>query len=314
MSTRNSTVEELLNDIDAALGNSEVRAALVRHLREGCPELLAEVLAGMDLEDLKQALGYPGRFLPFLRAYVRPPSPFRDVRRGDAALHRLVTEYEFASVLDVGAGEGRHAKVFQDHGKQVTKLDFGTSVYAQIAEKDGIRSITADANRVELNETFDCVWACHVLEHQPNVNSFISRLKSWTSAGGLIAITVPAAKFSLAGGHLSLWTPALLIYNMVFAGIDCSDAELLHYGYNISAIARNRHVDLPPLDYDMGDITRLAPYMPPRFREGVDGFAVAQGVGTRGLKVQRRNKKTVTKTQMMADAIAARKAEQEPGR
>jgi 2-polyprenyl-3-methyl-5-hydroxy-6-metoxy-1,4-benzoquinol methylase len=299
--TRESDIAERLRN---ALGSPDARRSLVETLLSNPDNILSDVLEKLDLEDLKQLLGYPGRLLPFLRWYVPPPPPFRQVRLGDAALHRLVTHYTFDSVLDVGAGAGLHAQVFRDCGKMVTKLDFGTSVYAQVAEVDGIRSIVADANKVELNEIFDCVWACHVLEHQPNVNMFIERLKQWTREEGLIAITVPAAKFNLAGGHLTLWTPALLIYNLVFAGIDCAEAEVLHYGYNISVIVKNRPIKLPELHYDMGDITRLAEFMPPGFREGVDGFRVAKGVGTNALRVRRRNKKTATKAQMLAAAIA----------
>lgn len=296
--------ETFVEFLRRGLKDPETRAWIVETLADDPEGVLADVLGRLDVEDLKQLIGYPGRLLPFLRWYVPPSSPFREVRLGDAALHVLISEYEFESVLDVGAGAGHHARVFHLHGKKVTKLDFGTSVYAQVAEEDGIRSIIADANRVELDEKFDCVWACHVLEHQPNVNLFIERLKRWTREDGIIAITVPPAKFSLAGGHLTLWTPGLLIYNLVFAGIDCSDAQLLHYGYNISAIVRNRTFDLPDLQYDMGDVTRLARFMPPGFREGVDGFRVARGVGTNMLKVKRRNRKTVTKARMLADAIA----------
>ena len=168
--------------------------------------------------------------------------------------------------------------MLQALGKTVTKLDFGVSVYARMEEKDDIRVIVADANTVELGERFDCVWASHVLEHQPNANLFIRRLRAWAKQDGIIAVTVRPLKFDLVGGHLSLWTPGHLIYNLVFAGIDCSDAELYHYGYNITAIVRNRQAELPPLHYDSGDVGRLRRFMPPGFHEGVDGFAVARGV------------------------------------
>ena len=43
----------------------------------------------------------------------------------------------------------------------------------------------------------------------------------------------------LVGGHLTLWTPGQLIYNLVRAGLDCSGAELFVEGYDISVLVRN---------------------------------------------------------------------------
>ena len=43
-------------------------------------------------------------------------------RRGDGAhvIQKLLDEYNFSTVADIGAGEGIHSKVFSEHGKQVS--------------------------------------------------------------------------------------------------------------------------------------------------------------------------------------------------
>lgn len=51
--------------------------------------------------------------------------------------------------------------------------------------------IIDDFNTYNFDEKFDCVWSCHVLEHQLNVQSFLERVISCTKDGGVIAITVP---------------------------------------------------------------------------------------------------------------------------
>jgi len=89
---------------------------------------------------------------------------------------------------------------------------------------------------------------------------------------GLIAITVPPAKSQIVGGHLSIWNPGLLIYNMILSGLDCSEASVKKYGYNISVIVKKRSIKVPPLLYDYGDIQRLTEYFPyPYNYHGFDG-------------------------------------------
>lgn len=264
--------------LDELLASPEFRKALVAKLAAHPDLVSASISAITDRNILRRLMARPGLLLPTKVKFTRPPSPYGDVARSSVGLHRLCTRHDFHTVLDVGAGAGEHAKIMHGLGKSVTKLDFGVSVYAQQSQEDGLVSILADANTVEFSEKFDCVWASHVLEHQPNVQNFLFKLKSWAKPEGLIVITVPPAKFELVGGHLSLWTPASLIYNIVFAGIDCSDAEIYHYGYNITAIVRNRSISLPEIHYDKGDVERLAAFLPKGFREGVDGFSVATHV------------------------------------
>ena len=45
------------------------------------------------------------------------------------AMQKLLKDFEFNSVLDIGSGEGLHAKVLTDNGKEVTTLDYGDSIY-----------------------------------------------------------------------------------------------------------------------------------------------------------------------------------------
>lgn len=159
------------------------------------------------------------------------------------------------TVLDVGSGPGLHAEVFKEAKKAVVTLDLHN----------------ADINGDFLDCSIpyvDLIWCCHVLEHQPNPGLFLQKILhncEWA------AITVPTAKDLIVGGHLTIWNAGLLLYNMILAGFDCSEAKVKTYGYNISVITQTKkrpHVDLK-MDY--GDIKALSKYFPFDAVHGFDG-------------------------------------------
>jgi len=180
------------------------------------------------------------------------------------ALVLLLEQYEFESVVDVGCGDGAHATVLRAKGKRVTTVSL--EPYGGF-EPDFV----GDIFDFEPKERFDLVWCSHALEHQANVALFLQRLVALAKPAGLLAITVPPARRTIVGGHLTVWNTGLLLYNLVAAGIDCSEARTREYGYNISLIVRLRPAVLPPLRHDSGDIERLAPFFPMPVQQGFDG-------------------------------------------
>jgi SAM-dependent methyltransferase len=187
----------------------------------------------------------------------------------DEALEKLLADYRFRTVLDVGCGQGHHTRAFRAAGKQVTGIDFR-------AQLPGV--IEAAYEDYDFGGQFDCVWLSHVLEHQLNVHTFLKKAFHDLREGGPLAVTVPPLKHDIVGGHLSLWNPGLLLYHLVLAGFDCSEARLKQYGYNISVIVPRRAV--PPavhqtLRFANGDIEQLARFFPgrdpSRWRQGFRG-------------------------------------------
>lgn len=177
-------------------------------------------------------------------------------------------------ILDVGSGKGEHAKWFKERGYKVITTDIA---YEPVYKGD-FNKIAPKI--LELEGTFDCVWCSHVLEHQSNPGEFLRLLKSLSKTDiGLIAITVPPRKDNLVGGHLNLYTPLSLIYNVILSGVDCSLAGFKQYGYNMSLVARNHR--LPPqvikeLKYDRGDIETLSKYFPVEVQQNIDGFSLTE--------------------------------------
>lgn len=219
--------------------------------------------------------GNPGQVISYnsstlLIGYCGEPSNSSVL--GEKALKALVRNFEFSTVLDIGAGAGYHARYLYENGKKVTAIDFGTSVYFRSSEEGSCYTlIKGDFLTSNLSHQFDCVWACHVLEHQPDMHSFLLRIKESLVEGGILALTVPPAKPNIVGGHINFFNLGLLIYRLVLAGFSCKEIHALKYGYNISIILRKKSIDLPRLDYDTGDLDKLREYFPFEVVEGFHG-------------------------------------------
>jgi SAM-dependent methyltransferase len=179
-------------------------------------------------------------------------------------LFKLIKDFEFDTVLDIGSGEGNHSKLLKKFGKTVTALDLDTSIYAKKSNcnYEGIEHIKSDFYDYETLKKYDCIWASHVLEHQTNPGIFIKKCMDLIVENGIIAITVPPMEEYVLGGHLTNWNAGILLYNLVLNGIDARDCSILRYGYNITVIVRYKKRDPVDLTYDNGDILKLINYFP----------------------------------------------------
>lgn len=198
-----------------------------------------------------------------------------------ASAFRAACHSHPAAVLDVGSGGGEHARAFAEGGANVTCVDLGSSIYAERAvDHCRIRRVAADFGQWTPDRQYDLVWASHVLEHQRNVGSFIDKLISCCAPGGKIAIIVPVPHRRLWGGHLTLWTPGLLAYNIALSGIDLSTAQM-GYGYReIWTIFSPVTKPLPDLTYDSGDIEKLSSRLPLGFRENGEPWPKRSRIGS----------------------------------
>lgn len=201
------------------------------------------------------------------------------LNRRNISIHRSGEALKYAlsintkSVLDVGSGGGFHARSFREKGAEVDCVDYGTSVYAKEAFNEGLGMLYGDFNKMFIGKKYDLVWASHVLEHQRNVGVFIEKLISCCAIGGTIIISVPSMHRKLLGGHLSLWSPGLLAYNVVLAGVDLSESFFINGSSEISLVFSPKKVPLPDgLTFDKGDIYKLRSLLPPFVQEGSDQF------------------------------------------
>ena len=162
-------------------------------------------------------------------------------------------------IADIGSGRGDAAKYLKSCGHRVIEVDYGND---QVRFED-----------LNITNYFDGVYCSHMLEHVRNVGAVLDKISRIVLPGGYICILVPPAKHNIVGGHLTLWNAGLLIYNLVRAHIDCSDARVRTYDYNVAVIARNNAAEYndDALYEDNGDIEILAPFFPFPVQQGFDG-------------------------------------------
>ena len=203
-----------------------------------------------------------------LLSSIRPE--FRRMKFSGLMIQHIVDERNFTTVLDIGSGAGEQAAALRQSKKIVTELDYGESHYFQ-QNPDGSGAMVGDFLKIDFSETYDCVIASHVLEHQLNVNAFLKKLHSVVREGGVVAISVPPLKHNIVGGHVTLWNAGLLLYNLVLAGFDCTKPWIRQYGYNISVVLKKRSISPAGLVFDNGDINRIAQFLPEGFAEGFNG-------------------------------------------
>ncbi|HEV3007290.1 MAG TPA: methyltransferase domain-containing protein [Pirellulales bacterium] len=146
-------------------------------------------------------------------------------------LAKLITEYDFQSILDVGSGRGTSARVFRFLGKDLTTVDIQPAFDF---------SLTGDYLDMRFPGQFDAIWISHVLEHQRHLGKFLEKLYADLREGGVLAVTVPSSLSPMLIGHCNIFTPMHMIYNLVLAGFDCREARLKCYDWQFTVLVRKK--------------------------------------------------------------------------
>jgi len=165
------------------------------------------------------------------------------------------------TVTDIGVGAGIASCVFLEFGYKVTGVSLAdrSKISLPYEQYTYIKEDFLEANVPQS----DIVWASMVIEHMPNVGFFLERCRKLTKPDGWFCIVAPSDPTNLqVDGHLSFWTPAHLIYNMVVAGFDCSEARYYTQGRDIGLMVKRRDRPYVDLNYDYGDLLALSPYFP----------------------------------------------------
>jgi len=152
------------------------------------------------------------------------------------AIIKLLKDFEFENVLDIGCGPKKHTKMFEMNGKTVDTVD-GCEKH----EPKFLGNFSDLADSIP-DESYDCIWFSHVLEHEVNVASFLTNVKKKLKEGGVLAVTVPPLKHQIVGGHVNLYNLGLLVRVLVASGFDCSEGIGLTYDYDLSFIVRKKDI------------------------------------------------------------------------
>jgi SAM-dependent methyltransferase len=129
---------------------------------------------------------------------VRQPKRKHTYRAGVLAIERASRLGTYlhagADVLDVGCASGEFLYVLDTLGHHPTGIEPDPQ-YGEFARKEyGVRIVTGCAHHHSFpNASFDLVTLFHVLEHVPNPQQVLERVRDWTKDSGCIAIEVPSA-------------------------------------------------------------------------------------------------------------------------
>jgi SAM-dependent methyltransferase len=182
--------------------------------------------------------------------------------RGMQAIERVVQYDDIDTVLDIGSWNGTHAGYLRLHGKSVMTVDFNVQA-----------DFTGNYLDLEIPK-FDCIWCSHTLEHQPNVGQFLTKCFDDLNDNGLFAVTVPSMEkygTKVVDGHMTYWNAGLLLYNLILAGFDCSDARVATYNNEVSVLVRKVKANLPRISSDRGELERLSKFFPINVQQGFNG-------------------------------------------
>jgi len=191
------------------------------------------------------------------------------------AIIKLLKDFEFENVLDIGCGPKKHSRIFELNGKSVDTLD-GCEKH----KPKFLGNFSELADSIP-DESYDCIWFSHVLEHEVNVASFLTNVKKKLKEGGVLAVTVPPLKEQIVGGHVNLYNLGLLVRVLVASGFDCSEGFGYSYEYDLSFIVRKKDIKWSDdiikelnldnsfidksgaLVSDGGDLFKIKKYFPP---------------------------------------------------
>jgi len=143
------------------------------------------------------------------------------------SLLKLLRDYSFETVLDIGSGTGEHARFLRLFGKRVCTCNL-------FPPADWV----GDFLDAPIEKSFDVIWCSHMLEHQRNPGLVLDKIYQLLKEDGIFALSLPHhPPPRLVPGHLSTWSLALACQHLVQAGFDCREISALS-SYELSLIVR----------------------------------------------------------------------------
>ncbi len=192
------------------------------------------------------------------------------------ALGRLLTEFDFHTVLEIGSRNGVAARAMEFAGKDV---------YTVEVQQHHAAKYNGDYLDVRLDEPVDAIWCSHVLEHQRNVGQFCEKMFADLRDGGVLALTVPSELSPLVMGHPNIFTPGHVLYQLILAGFDCSQVSVKQYDLQFSVLLRKKANGIPKMSFALTPFAEdgigfhpdLYSYFPPHFRDSFTPGGLAWG-------------------------------------
>ncbi|GGK38204.1 MULTISPECIES: class I SAM-dependent methyltransferase [Flavobacteriaceae] len=156
------------------------------------------------------------------------------------------------TLLDIGCGTGDFLAICKNNGWKVEGVEPNKNA-RKLAEskvnKNDVAAIFTNINELE-SEKFDVITLWHVLEHVPNLETYISKLKSLLKPKGVLVVAVPNFKSYDA-----------LYYKQFWAAFDVP-RHLWHFSKTaIQKLFKNEHMHVEimlPMKFDSFYVSLLS--------------------------------------------------------
>lgn len=166
------------------------------------------------------------------------------------------------TILDVGAGAGVHSDYFRKQGLTPTAMDYDESDFLYHGEIEFIKTNLVDFDQ---NMKFDAIFLSHVVEHFPNLESGIAKLRSLLNDGGYLFIVVPPYEPITCDNHWQVgWNCGQLAMTLATCGFDCSEACFVEINQNVCGWGKMLPISVDNTNTDRWfDISRNKNLLPP---------------------------------------------------
>lgn len=135
------------------------------------------------------------------------------------------------TILDVGAGAGVHSNYFKEIGLTPTAIDYDDSEFLYHGNIEFIKTNLID---LDSSRKYDAIFLSHVVEHFPNLENSIVKLRTLLNDDGYLFIVVPAYEPIVCDNHWQVgWNCGQLAMTLATCGFDCSEAFFVEINKNI---------------------------------------------------------------------------------
>lgn len=226
---------------------------------EKLKQTMQDVLRPLQRENrmLKSRLSMAARQANGGRKVISAANAFPQIAAGPL-LTRLLREYVFHTVLDLGLPDLQRLTLLAQQDRRVTAIA-GTSLTAVSLPNV---QLAAHVPQPDSQPSFDCVVAIDVLQRHSDPQAFLRSAHEQLMEGGVLALSVPAMRYPQVTGDLSIWSGGLLLQHLVLAGFDCRNVQLLPQEEHLYILVVKSSIPPVPLDRGKPQMKAMQQYLP----------------------------------------------------
>jgi len=170
--------------------------------------------------------------------------------------------YNFETVLDIGAGKGQATRFFKEQSKKVTATGYSN----EGLEIKGVKYIEgieiSDLSKFK-DKSFDAVWCSHVIEHTYNMGGGLREIRRILKDDGILFLTYPPYFPILCSGHFFQGgSICQMMYQLILCGFDAKNGSFIRHGSNVAGFVKKNFIKLPQLVHNPGDLKTLKNFFP----------------------------------------------------